>query len=164
MELLERRVLLATAAAPLLYDSSFGVGGITRSPFGIDPPYGPRINFLASLSDGKILAAGGGSGDEPIHLARFTVDGLADSTFGAAGRLDVLSEAYDLRGGLLQPDGKFDLFGKTADGLFVARFNPNGTIDSSFGAAGVATTNNFGGLLNPEADGAVLQSDGKIVL
>jgi uncharacterized delta-60 repeat protein/uncharacterized repeat protein (TIGR01451 family) len=44
----------------------------------------------------------------------------------------------------------------------VARYNPNGTLDSTFGQGGKATTDFFGG--NDGARGVAVQLDGKIIL
>ena len=74
----------------------------------------------------------------------------------------------------LTPDGKSIVAGYTNNGtqdlLLVARYNPNGTLDSSFGTGGKTTTDFSqsipGGaiLLNAQGTAVALQTDGKIVV
>ena len=61
----------------------------------------------------------------------------------------------------LQADGKIVAVGVAAGGDFaLARYNPNGSLDTSFSGDGKQTTD-FGGF--DEANGVVLQRNGKIV-
>ena len=48
--------------------------------------------------------------------------------------------------------------------LAVARFNTDGTRDTTFNGTGLATVNAFAGGLLEEARGVVIQSDNKIVI
>ena len=96
--------------------------------------------------------------------------GDLDTTFGRNGK--VLSDfgnsselAYAMA---LQPDGKivaagYRFFGLSSQGadMLVARYNRDGTLDSSFGSGGKVTTD-FG--LTDIARGVVIQADGKIVV
>src|SRR4030095_4846789 len=65
---------------------------------------------------------------------------------------------------LVQPDGRLVVVGTTfmsnAD-FGVARYHPDGTLDSSFGNNGKSTTNL---LVNDLAGAGILQPDGKIVI
>lgn len=74
-----------------------------------------------------------------------------DPTFGAGGRsyVDVAGMAEDAAAIHVLPDGKILIAGDATHGLdanveginraFVARLNPDGTLDNTFGAGGVAT-------------------------
>ena len=130
-----------TAAGKL--DKTFGTKGSTItnfSSFTFDP-------FAFALEpNGKILGAGFVSGGSNFGLAQFTANGVLDTTFGTDGvattnfvaGLDA-PDAF-----LLQPNGQI-LMGGFKDGgrhtpgsLALARFNSNGTLDPTFGTAGVA--------------------------
>ncbi len=63
---------------------------------------------------------------------------------------------------LLQPDGKVLMIGGSATDFVMARFNPDGTPDGSFGTNGVVTTDIAGGL--DAAFGGALLPDGRIVI
>jgi uncharacterized delta-60 repeat protein len=83
----------------------------------------------------------------------FSGDGAAFANFGGSER------TFDVA---VQPDGKIVLVGdEDADNFALARFNPNGTLDTTFSGDGKQTTN-FGG--SDVAYGVALQSDGKIVV
>src|SRR5256714_1361511 len=63
-----------------------------------------------------------------------------------------------------QPDGKIVAAGSTPGGDYrfaLARYNPNGSLDTSFSGDGKQTTD-FGSF--DEANGVALQTDGKIVV
>src|SRR5262249_39493683 len=100
-------------------------------------------------------------------LARYNSNGTLDTGFGTNGKVIT---AFDFPGNfdrvftiVPQPDGKFVAVGSTVN-LFanfaLARFNANGTLDTSVGTGGIVTTA-FG--VSAEATSAVVQSDGKIV-
>jgi uncharacterized delta-60 repeat protein len=90
----------------------------------------------------------------------FDGDGMAVVDAGL-GRAD---EAYDLA---IQADGKIVVVGKftssnKGDEWAVARLNPNGSLDTSFGSGGIVHTS-FGSK-HDFAQGAGIQADGKIVV
>src|SRR4051812_22094822 len=103
-------------------------------------------------------------------LATSCVQGAAgdlDPTFGRGGLAHTDFSATDEYGFAVQvqPDGKIVVGGQSGTyPLFhaaLARFNPNGKLDQSFGIAGKATA-----ALDPGGDGLqaiALQPDGKIV-
>src|SRR4029077_3317637 len=99
--------------------------------------------------------------------------GDLDATFGSGGRLatDFAGNQDQVSALVLQPDGKLVAAGRTSTGpLFgnsagfdfgLARYNPDGSLDTSFGVGGKVTTD-FAG----DFDGAtalVLQPDGKLI-
>ncbi len=122
---------------------------------------------VAVQSDSKILAVGNtaikGCGDDPDRLfargllLRYDEEGTLDTTFSndgvvkftAASVFDTvpwdLSKAYPCSGSTfksvaIQPDGKIVVMGGGSSApfsVFLARFNTNGSIDTSFGYEGV---------------------------
>lgn len=138
-------------------DSSFGTGGIVT----FTNPYLARA--VAIQSDGKIVVAGRAVFNGQYHFAatRYNSDGTLDTNFGVNGVAYAVvggigSYAYDL---LIQPDGKIVLGGSatyyngitTRDGIGLARFNANGTLDSTFNGGTQFFTygsldNGFGGM------------------
>src|SRR5205085_6356209 len=100
-------------------------------------------------------------------LARYNSDGTLDATFGSGGKVTTV---FGTNGAValalaLQPDGKIVAAGVTASStsnFALARYNTNGTLDTSFGSGGKVTTNFSGG--NDYARGVAIQADGKIVV
>src|SRR5262249_11513474 len=128
-----------------------------------------RAHAVLIQPDGKILV--GGTGGDGLHfffvLSRYNSDGSFDSTFGNGGKVvtdpspnGAYNEIWDLA---LQPDGRILAGGNVQIGtdtkLAVARYLPNGVLDTSFGANGVATANTSG-----RAYSVLVQPDGKVVL
>ena len=119
--------------------------------------------------DGKLLAGGYtfDGVDSDFALARFDDDGSPDTGFGNNGWVITDFGGNDeARAMLLQPDGKIILAGYTDAGpnfdFALARYHPNGSLDTSFAADGLLVSD-----LNGEHDsayGAALQPDGKLVL
>src|SRR5437667_483777 len=149
-------------------DNSFGSGGRVTTDFG---GRSDNASAMAIQPDGKILAAGGadlGGTQFDFALARYNSNGSLDSTFGSGGKVTT-----DFNGGLdaasaiaLQTDGKIILAGFATAGdphMAQARYNPNGTLDGTFGglAFGKVVTNING--TRDFANAVAIQSDGKII-
>jgi uncharacterized delta-60 repeat protein len=141
-------------------DSSFGSGGKVLTDFGSSSIDGARA--VALQPDGRIVAAGtsraGGSFD--FALARYNADGSLDPGFGSGGKVltDIGSSSFDQALAIaLQPDGKIVAAGN--GGFALARYNADGSLDSSFGSGGKVLTD--AGISNLAA--IALQPDGKIV-
>jgi uncharacterized delta-60 repeat protein len=154
-------------------DSSFGSGGLVVTDVG-QPVPGESFtgaNALVLQPDGKLVAAGqaGRIFDDDFFLARYNPDGSLDTSFGAGGLMVTdFGQPSRARALVLQPDGKLvaaGAIGVEAPGggivnSSLARFNPDGSPDTSFGDSGLVVTN-FGD--NRGADALVLQPDGKLV-
>src|SRR2546426_2863336 len=148
-------------AGPGDLDATFGIGGRVLTDFG----GGDRARAVALQADGKIVVAGSSSAGAvgaDFALARYNPGGSLDPTFGSGGRvLTDFGVDDEARAVALQADGKIVVAGGFGGAFFaLARYNPNGTLDTSFGSEGRVFTN-FGG-----RDGAralALQADGKIV-
>jgi len=121
-------------------DTTYGSGGITETQLG---PSEATASVFALQSDEKVLLAGSG------FMARFDVTGQLDSTFGSSGVVTVLVRNPSAIA--LQPDGKVLLaaggsvvgsalenpgVGLNQAAGVLARYNANGTLDTSFGIAG----------------------------
>lgn len=146
-------------------DSSFGSGGIV-----IDTQdYG--IMGVALAQDGTIVTAGNLCSSNPngFPLTAYAAgDGSLDSSFGSGGEA-CLGLANAAPGALaLAPDGSFIVAGTmtsadaSAQMMMVARVTANGTLDSTFGSGGDATTQFASGSFD-QADAVVVQPDGKVV-
>jgi uncharacterized delta-60 repeat protein len=99
------------------------------------------------------------------------VDGDLDPTFGTDGKvLTDFDHSTDIANAVaVQADGKLVVVGTTyinndytGEDFAVARYNPDGTLDKTFGAGGKVQTD-FPGLA-AVASSVVVQSDGKIVV
>ena len=123
---------------------------------------------IALQPDGKIVAVGFGSLSFPTGFAvhRYNANGTLDASFGAGGVvITPLGVGVHAESVLIQADGKIVVVGYSypiqGDSDFtLVRYNPNGSLDSTFGTGGIVTTS-FDVL--SIAYGAVLQPDGKIV-
>jgi uncharacterized delta-60 repeat protein len=146
-------------------DSTFGVGGRVITDFG-----GPAQAFAAGVqSDGKILVAGYAHLAEgwDVALVRYNINGTLDTTFGTGGKKTTpfaVPSVAQASGLGIQKDGKIVIAGLTivnnVSNFALARYNTNGTLDSTFRAGGKAATD-FGA--DDRAFSMALQSDGKIV-
>lgn len=130
---------------------------------------------LALQPDGKIVESGiadnpaqGGVGD--FGLARFNSDGTPDVTFGDQGKVmtDFTGRADQSLAVAIQPDGKIVAAGyatgsTTQFDFGIARYNPNGTLDTTFGWAGRVMLDIDKGV-NGVTKGLIIQPDGKIVV
>jgi uncharacterized delta-60 repeat protein len=163
-------------------DPTFGTNGITYINYGT----WDYFKKLSLQTDGKILLTGylasGTTSENDYSITRLLSNGQVDTTFGVSGKT-----VTDFNGGfdepskiLTQADGKILVFGSTYiagtdyDNLdsmgmplgernfALARYNLNGTLDTSFGQSGKFVYD-FGGTADWGVN-ATLQSDGKILL
>ena len=150
-------------------DTSFGQGGKVTTNF---TRYEDGAHAVAIQRDGKIVAAGmtGGGGDPEFALARYNVDGSLDTSFGKEGRVVTDFTSYEDRvffGLAIQRNGKIVAAGVAGAGspdskFALARYNRNGSLDTSFGTRGRVTTD-----FTSNADSAFglgIQTNGKIVI
>ena len=137
-------------------DSTFGTNGITITKIG-----GNDIAYaLALQTDGKIVVAG--RSDDRFALARYTITGTLDSDFGTGGIVTTpFSNGASGNDVAIQPDGNIVVAGSSNNNFALARYTITGTLDNTFGAGGVITTD-LGG--NDVAYGLALQPDGNIVV
>jgi uncharacterized delta-60 repeat protein len=128
------------------------------------------INFIAIQSDGKIVAAGSTrSGTNTDYaVVRYNINGSLDNSFDTDGIVTTDFESTNDIGStvLIQPvDNKIIVAGYSfIDSIFqisIARYNPDGSLDNTFGDNGKAVAS-VGPSLGLKTS-AVLQQDGKII-
>ena len=151
-------------------DTTFGFAGKVSTDFG-DQNF-DRARSAALQPDGRIVAAGFAISQNGVvqnfAVARYTSNGVLDTTFSGDGKtqIDFGDCCQSANKVLPQSDGKIITVGyaNTEDSdsdFLLARLSPRGSLDSTFGLGGKVRTS-FGDL-NGGANGAALQSDGKIV-
>jgi uncharacterized delta-60 repeat protein len=131
LEWLESRTLLNAGQL----DPSFGMNGMVR----ILPNFAPSTPVAALQPNGKIILAGS-LGRSDITLVRLNADGSLDSTFSNGGVASSMRGFVDAVA--VQPDGKILVAGTIsakANTFDVLRFNPDSSLDRTFGNNGVAT-------------------------
>jgi uncharacterized delta-60 repeat protein len=118
--------------------------------------------------DGKIVIAGGTllSGRLQFALVRLNPDGSLDDGFGESGMaLTAFVGSAAAHAVTLQPDGKIVVGGEAAADFALARYNPDGSLDTSFYLGG-KTVITFPGVVPGRTDSAtsvIIQPDGKII-
>jgi uncharacterized delta-60 repeat protein len=146
-------------------DTTFGQGGMVTTV----TPYGAEAAVVTVQGDAKILLGGTESTatNSQFAVARYNTDGSLDTTFNATGLQPGIATLGSGQGEsanamVLQPwNGKIIVAGSGNGNTTLARFNADGTVDTSFGINGeVVTALSVG---SSTANGMVLQSDGKIV-
>lgn len=129
-------------------------------------------NFIASQPDGKILTCGesGSAVFSNYAITRFNADGSQDTGFATGGiyTLDYAGDADSCYKLIVQPDGKILSIGIGTSGgnpqLLILRHLSNGSLDTSFGAAGIFTTN-LGGVVTAFSVANMFQkSNGNLVV
>lgn len=136
-------------------DDSFGAGGLVTTP--VVSGYYDKANEVALQTDGKIIVAGvadmGGTAEsyalerQDIALIRYNSDGTLDPEFGNGGIVttSVAPAEFDEATSLVvQADGKIVVAGKaelggTGRDFVLLRYNTDGSLDASFGEAGLQT-------------------------
>jgi len=143
-------------------DTSFSGDGIVTTSISSSNDI---VNSMALQPDGKILVAG--TSGSHIGVARYSPDGTLDTSFSGDG-IQTMSYGITDRiwGMALQPDGKIVLVGDCWNGeqwdFLVVRYNPDGTLDTSFSGDGKLATP-----VGPSHDNGrsvAIQSDGRIVV
>jgi uncharacterized delta-60 repeat protein len=123
-------------------DPTFGSGGKVTTNFGNTSDF---ANAAVLQPDGKIVAAGytflGRTGPSAFALTRYTPDGELDPTFGSGGRVTTdLGADSSVWAVALQPDGKILAAGTGHGGFALARYDTDGSLDTSFGSGGTVET------------------------
>jgi len=144
-------------------DSSFGTNGFAITDFnGYD-----LATAIGVQQNGKMIVAGYSDFfNSVIDLARYTKNGLLDSSFGTKGKVitSVGGISDQVHSMAIQPDNKIVIAGSSVNGpntdFVLVRYKPNGNIDKSFGNNGIVLTDfkNY-----DYAQAVTLQPDGKIV-
>ncbi len=139
-------------------DTSFNSTGIVVVP--------GRAYEVAIQPDGKVTAAGAAAGN--VAVFRYNSDGSPDASFNGTG----MAVTHVPGGGsvakslALQQNGKIVVAGTTgfngASFTAFVRYNPDGSLDNSFGSGGIAT--HSVGSFNFALSGSIaVQADDKII-
>ncbi len=114
---------------------------------------------VAIQSNGQIIAAG--SDGTNFILVRYNANGHVDTNFGTNGIVTtVIAAGSKINALAIQPDGQILAAGSDAHGdVLLARYNTDGSLDTSFGVRGIVTASGAG-VVNQLA----LQSNGQIVV
>lgn len=172
LSILATVLITSVYAAPGDLDTTFGNGGTVATSIN----GGGWAWSLALQTDGKIVVAGSApsattSGGSDYALARYNANGSLDSGFGVGGVVTTPmgDEEDDGRAVAVQSDGKIVFAGDFySRNLFrwifgLVRYNPNGSLDNSFGAGGKVSTQ-IGTGSDDFCYGIALQSDGKLIV
>jgi uncharacterized delta-60 repeat protein len=153
-------------------------GGLLDPTFNGGAPETSGLMDYASATaiqpDGKMVVVGrqgvGAFGSE-LAVARFNPDGSPDSSFGSGGVTYYPASAYSAADGvLLQPNGNILVCGHTSvktkgvtsGAILVARYTPNGALDTSFATKGTFTWDYGPG--GDDASSISLLSDGSVLV
>ena len=130
-------------------------------------------------SDGKILVSGYtwnvSTSQWGFAIARYTSAGVLDTSFGTGGKVSTAfgtgvgagntGDGYSIA---VQADGKLVVAGYVLNGtnndFAVARYNTDGTLDTTFDSDGKLTTDLTGARSNDIATSVIIQADGKILV
>ncbi len=151
-------------------DATFGANGKVTTNFGGED----RAYSVAIQADGKIVVAGTCDGD--FALARYNANGSLDATFSGDGKVTTDFGGYDVGYSIsIQADGKIVVVGTcngegaigfysfSTSGFILARYNADGSLDTTFSGDGKVSTQINAG--TPEyAYASLIQADGKIVV
>ena len=148
-------------------DASFGGGdGIVITDLGGND----QAQSVILQPDGKIVVAGYSSNgtDDDFTLIRYNSDGSLDTSFGGGDGI-VTTDFGDgndqALSATLQTDGKIVVTGFSSNGtnndLALARYNSDGSLDTSFGGGG---TTNLDLGADQSGQSVVVQADGKILV
>ncbi len=155
-------------------DTSFGSGGVVSTQFG---PGGANAWSVAIDAQGRIVVAGDAigtaAGDTDFVVARYNSDGTLDTSFGIGGQVTTdfpnINSTDSALNVVLDAEGRILLVGTSSAGddtgeayTALARYNPNGTLDTSFGTGGLVTTNFADGW--ESATSAAIDGQGRIVV
>lgn len=149
-------------------DKTFGSSGMATTDF-----FGSGdVAFSVALQpDGRIVAGGYAANSLSVGpyfgVARYTSEGIPDSTFSGDGRTTTDLPGFDevAFGIAVQSDGKIlaagEAFGASFYDFAVVRYTSEGAEDPTFGVSGRVTTDFFG--RNDGIRGVVVQPNGSIV-
>ncbi|MEU8529042.1 calcium-binding protein, partial [Streptomyces sp. NPDC048629] len=141
-------------------DTTFGDNGKVATPFGNE------IRSVEQVVGGFVAAGSSGDGTgSRFAVARYDGDGNLDTAFG--GGDGTVTTAFGANSAIAhdmatQADGKIVVVGGAALDFALARYNTDGSLDTTFSGDGLVTTD-FSTFFD-EAYAVALQSDGKIVV
>ncbi len=141
-------------------DTSFDDDGLLTTDIGTGSDYGESVAIQA---DGKILVAG--RSNYQFAIARYNIDGSLDTSFDGDGKVITrIATSWDLGEAItIQADGKIVVAGQSSYYFALARYNLDGSLDTSFDGDGKLTTDIGPGLAD-YGESVAIQADGKILV
>lgn len=128
-------------------DTAFGTSGITTTDFGSRTDYGYSLVEQVDSGDTKLVLTGVSGTvttvwtDQDVAIARYSADGVLDTSFGTSGKEQINVGSWFATGWntKVQVDGKLVIAGhagatNASRDIAVLRVNPDGGLDTSFGA------------------------------
>lgn len=128
---------LSVIAAPGDLDLTFGGTGKVTTAIGSNS----GGNCVKIQNDGKIVVVG--YSETMIAVARYKSDGSLDESFGGTGTITTpVRSGAEAKSVAIQSDGKIVVAGRTEypRDFVVARYNADGSLDTSFGGIGIVIT------------------------
>lgn len=122
---------------------------------------------VAVQTDGKIVAAGSSQGNM-MAVVRYNINGSLDTSFDGDGivltpGIDRVDDRDYAPSVVIQSNGKIVVSGSIKADFALVRYNPNGSLDTSFGGDGIVTTNFNQPSWGAGVGGLAIQPDGKIL-
>ena len=152
------------------FDTTFGIGGKVRTSISTDS----TAKAVAVLSGNKIIVAGESRNGSNYDFAvvKYNSDGTLDTSFGGGDGIvttDFGSTNDEVNDLAIQSDGKIVVVGSTyvnnAKIFAVARYNADGTLDTTFDSDGkVVTSIPYNGFATTETANAVAIYGSKIIV
>lgn len=141
-------------------DTAFGDNGTATADFGGD-------DFAYALTvdrTGKIAVGGYTTNNVDFAVARYNADGTLDTSFGEGGKVTTDFNSYGVIYALaLDKDENLVATGYNDANFGVARYQPDGSLDTSFGNNGLVA-DLFYYARSASANAVSFTADGKIVL
>lgn len=155
-------------------DTGFGSAGTGVVVTPVSTTNNDSANAIVVQDDGKIVVAGSGygTGNGDFVLVRYNSNGSLDTGFGSG--TGIVSTNFHgfadwLESIALQADGKLVAAGYASDSVdtdyALARYNPDGTLDTGFGPAGTGKiVESYNPFWDDRASAVLVQADQKIVV
>ncbi|MFP3991842.1 hypothetical protein U9R90_31085 [Streptomyces sp. E11-3] len=163
-------------AAPGDLDTGFGTGGKVTTDFGATPSEPEVGNDLLRTANGSLFVAGrrgfnipGVGPDNSFGVAKYTSSGALDTSFGGdgtvatsfGGNLSLARSIIEVGNGKVLVGGLTG--GEQIADLALAKYNSDGTLDTSFGGGDGKVTTDLTGGLGDGIRGLSETSGGKIL-
>lgn len=145
-------------------DPTFGDRGVTFTDFGASTD----VAYAVAVTTSSIVVVG--SSNNSFAFARYTANGILDTTFGEGGRqvFNTGASSQVLGAVVVQSNGAVVAAGSSGSQLVVVRLTSNGDPDTAFGTNGMVSVNGLAARTDtgiPDfTEALALQTDGKILV
>ncbi len=146
-------------------DTSFGTNGLSLiPPTTVDDVFTRSIYNAVLTSDGSMFVTGIGTLNN-MFVAKIRDDGSLDPSYGTGGIVvpDLIEDQVEFQTSIAEhPDGGFVIAGSSSNQYYVAKYQVDGTVDTSFGQGGYQTVDL--GFASETPESVVVQADGTVTL